>query len=123
MKEFTVETNFEGATAGGNQPRIDPGGFSNFVRQTGGARLVVSSRAVFDRDFVFHWGVPLGGKGTGACSGVKRGPQIDDAISLQPNESSLAIGHRHLRAQNVVQGDHGEKFSVRNVGQDDGVGG
>ncbi len=56
VEEFTLMANFEGTTARGNElDLLDPGGLANFGGQTGSTRLVVSSRAVFDRDLVFHW--------------------------------------------------------------------
>jgi hypothetical protein len=54
VDEFTVDANFEGTTAGLDQFWTDAGCFTNASRQTGGFWFVVSDRAVFDRDFLFH---------------------------------------------------------------------
>jgi len=50
-----VETNLEGAAARGNEfHRVDAIHLSNFGRQTGGSRLVVSHLAVLDANGCFH---------------------------------------------------------------------
>lgn len=54
MDEFTVDANFESASAGTNQLRIDARLFTNESRQTGSFGFVISDRAIFDRDFWFH---------------------------------------------------------------------
>lgn len=54
VDEFTVDANFEGTTAGRDQPGSHARRFTNASRQTGGFRFVVSVRAVFDRYFLLH---------------------------------------------------------------------
>ena len=54
VDEFTVDANFEGTTAGRDQPGSHAHGLTNASRQTGGFRFVISDRAVFDRYFRFH---------------------------------------------------------------------
>ncbi len=55
MEEFTIEMDFKGTAAGRDHlDRVEAGSFTNFGCQTGSTRFVVSDRAVFDRDVVFH---------------------------------------------------------------------
>ena len=55
MDEFTFDANFESAAARRDEFHgFDPSHVANFSRQTDGPRLVVSDRAVFNRDVCFH---------------------------------------------------------------------
>ena len=93
MDEFTVDADFESVAIGRNELYLSASRhLANFRRQTDGFRLVVSDRAVFDRDLRFHENQFSAAHGTGQASSrrrLRRGTYVMNPLASEPLHANV----------------------------------